>query len=420
MKPRTVFQHKVVAANERLRPIPDKVITWAFRHTLKHYAFRTPKGMTTCLDCGHKWHSRGEGKCRCPKCRAELEIKDTLRRKTAAGAYASFLDTQDGFQVQRVFLLTAQYRKGKKPVCQVREIMRYWLDENGKSEITGLRRTMGRYLDTFTGIDIELRHDNSIYQDIADCDVYPVLKVIPQLRRNGLGNDFCDAPPQNLMKALLSDSRIETMMKTGRKAHIAYFLDHPKRLDECWPAYRIALRNDYRIDEIDIWADYINMLVECRKDIRNAHYVCPADLHAAHDRYQGIIDSMRERKRLEENRRLAQEHEKEFRDMKGKYFGLRFTDGKIVVSVLDSVLAHYQEGDAMHHCVGSHNYFLNPESLIMSARIDGKRVETVELSLKSFKILQSRGIQNKSTPYHDQIIALVNKNVQQVRRLAAA
>lgn len=106
--------------------------------------------------------------------------------------------------------------------------------------------------------------------------------------------------------------------------------------------------------------------------------------------------------------------------MKGKYFGLQFTDGTIVVSVLDSVLAHYQEGDAMHHCVGSKSYYLNPASLIMSARINGKRIETIELSLSSFKIVQSRGLQNKATEYHDRIIALVKKNVKQVRRLAAA
>lgn len=420
MKPKTKFQYKVVAANERLQPIQDKAVKWAFRHTLKHYAFRTPKGLTTCLDCGHKWYSRNEKKCHCPKCRAELELHDTLCRKAMDKQYCSVLDTQDGMQVQRVFLLTAQYRKGKKPYYWIRETVRYWLDENGKSEVTGLRRTMGWYLDCFAWSDIELRNDNNVYRQIADSEVYPIYKTIPKLRRNGLKGDFCGANPQKLMKALLSDSRIETMMKAGNKAHIGYFLEKPQRLNECWAAYRIVLRNNYHIAEIDIWADYINMLVECGKDIRNAHYVCPADLQAAHDDYQEKIRIIRERERLEENKRKALEHEQEFRDMKSKYFGLQFTDGTIVVSVLDSVLAHYQEGDAMHHCVGRESYFLNPKCLIMSARINGKRIETIELSLTSFKILQSRGLQNQNTEYHDQIIALVKKNVKQVRRLAAA
>ncbi len=420
MKPRTSFQYKVAAANERLQPIKDKAGEWAFRHTVNHFAFRTPKGLTTCLDCDHKWHEKGDKKCRCPKCGAKLEINDTLCRKTMGRQYCSVLETRDGFQIQRVFLLTALYHKGRKPEILIRETLRYWLDEHGKSAVTALRRTQGYYQDSFMSSDIELRQDSYVFQRIADCEVYPRYTVIPKFRRNGLKGSFCGIEPQKLMKALLSDSRIETMMKAGQKRHLKYFISNPQRLDECWPAYRIVLRNRYRIDDIDIWADYIQMLVQCGKDIHNAHYVCPADLWAAHDEYQEKIRILREREKLEENKRKALEHEQEFREMKGRFFGLEFTDGVIVVSVLDSVLAHYQEGDAMHHCVGRESYFLNPHSLIMSARINGRRIETVELSLTSFKVLQSRGLQNQSTEYHDRIIALVRKNVRQIRRRMAA
>lgn len=421
MKPRTRFQHKVAAANERLLPIKDKAVEWAFRHTLNHYAFRSPKGLTTCLDCGHKWHETNDRQCLCPKCGTELEINDTLCRKAVDKSYCSVLETQDGMQIQRVFLLTAIYRKGGKPEIHIRETLRYWLDENGQSAVTALRRTLGFYRDSFALYsDIELRNDSEVYQYIADCEVYPRYTPIPRLRRNGLKGGFCGIAPQKLMKTLLSDSRIETVMKTGQKTHLKYFIYNPQRLDECWAAYRIAMRNNYHISDIGVWADYINMLVQCGKDIHNAHYVCPADLMAAHDNYQEKLRIIREREKLEENKRKALEHEQEFREMKGKFFGLEFTDGTIVVSVLDSVLAHYQEGDAMHHCVGRESYFLNPECLILSARINGKRIETVELSLSSFKIMQSRGLQNKATEYHDRIIALVRKNVNQVRRLAAA
>ena len=49
--------------------------------------------------------------------------------------------------------------------------------------------------------------------------------------------------------------------------------------------------------------------------------------------------------------------------------------------------------------------------MVLSARIDGERIETVELSLETFKVLQSRGICNGNSPYHDAIINLVQKNV---------
>lgn len=106
--------------------------------------------------------------------------------------------------------------------------------------------------------------------------------------------------------------------------------------------------------------------------------------------------------------------------MKGKFFGLSFTDGLIVVSVLESVDDYYKEGNALHHCVGQYEYYLKPNSLVFSARIDNKRIETVELSLDTFKVLQSRGLCNQNTEYHDRIIQLVQKNAQKIRKRMTA
>ena len=434
MKPRTRFEHKVAAANGRLEPIKDKVIEWAFRHTLYHYAYRLPKGLTTCLDCGHQWHEQGKKKCSCPNCRAELEIKDTLCRKAVEKSYCSVLDIQDGMQVLRTFLLTAEYRKSRKAKIYFREVVRHWIDGNGKSAVTGLCRTMGPYLDSFAWSDIELRNDSDVYQHIASRALYPKYTLIPQLRRNGLKRSFYGIAPQKMMKALLSDSRIETLLKAGRIKDFKYFINNGYKLNECWGAYKIAMRNKYSISDIGLWADYVSMLAQCGKDIRNAYYVCPENLKNAHDKYQKKVQAIRHRewerqhqewlirdqKRREEERRKAIEQEQEFRDMKGRYFGLQFTDGEIVVSVLESIDTHYEEGKAMHHCVGSRGYYLNPDSLIMSARIDGKRIETIEISLSSFVILQCRGVCNQNSAYHDQILALVNKNMAQIRKRIAA
>lgn len=114
MRAKTRLQHKVVTANERLLPLTEKQELWAFRHCLNHYAFRTKSGMTTCMDCGHQWSETREKTCRCPRCDTKLEIRNTLQRKYKDKSYYSILTTQDGLQVQRVFLLTAHYRKGKK------------------------------------------------------------------------------------------------------------------------------------------------------------------------------------------------------------------------------------------------------------------------------------------------------------------
>ena len=66
------------------------------------------------MDCGYQWNESNEKVCRCPYCGARLEILDTKCRTFKDKAYYSTLATQDGLQVQRVFLMNANFRKGKK------------------------------------------------------------------------------------------------------------------------------------------------------------------------------------------------------------------------------------------------------------------------------------------------------------------
>ena len=71
--------------------------------------------------------------------------------------------------------------------------------------------------------------------------------------------------------------------------------------------------------------------------------------------------------------------------------------------------------------VMSTDYFLEKRSLITSASIDGKRLETVDVSLKTLEVVQSRCLHNSNTEYHDRIVNLVNSNVNLIRqRMEAA
>ena len=110
------------------------------------------------------------------------------------------------------------------------------------------------------------------------------------------------------------------------------------------------------------------------------------------------------------------EDEKRFLELKSKFFGIRFTDGTIQVHVLESVREYLEEGVSMHHCVFSNEYYLKEDSLILSATIEGKRIETIEVSLKTLKVVQSRGVCNKNTEYHEQIVNLVNANSRLIRQ----
>ena len=75
MKPRTKLEKAVIAQSGHLRPLATAPRRWAFRNTIDHYAYRLPKGRTTCMDCGHLWLMTGHtDKCTCPNCKAQLEV----------------------------------------------------------------------------------------------------------------------------------------------------------------------------------------------------------------------------------------------------------------------------------------------------------------------------------------------------------
>ena len=55
IKARNKFEHAVIEQSKHLRPITKQQIKWAFRECISHFAYRLPKGRTTCMDCGHRW-----------------------------------------------------------------------------------------------------------------------------------------------------------------------------------------------------------------------------------------------------------------------------------------------------------------------------------------------------------------------------
>ena len=88
--------------------------------------------------------------------------------------------------------------------------------------------------------------------------------------------------------------------------------------------------------------------------------------------------------------------------------------------VLKDVNEFYEEGNTLKHCVFTNEYFLKPDTLVFSAQIDGQRIETVEVSLESFQVIQSRGLFNQNTEFHDQIVSIVNRNVHLIRERMTA
>ena len=346
-----------------------------------------------------------------------MQVKDTFERKLQQKRYFTTLTACEGYQVLRMFLLVAEMEKGCKAEHYVLEIGQYWWNAQGRKALVAIQRILGHYVDTFSFCaPMAIRNDNEAYQYAAYSQTYPKFKVTDTLRRNGFKDDFHDIAPTTLISALLSDSRAETLMKAGRIEHLRYFLNSPRDFDSYWKSYKIANRSGYEITDISLWCDYVDTLRRLGKDTHSPKYLCPTDLKAEHDRIEDQIRRQREKEEIERKRQKAVEDEKRFQELKSKFFGICFTDGTIQVRVLESVQEHLEEGVALHHCVFSNGYYLKEDSLILSATIEGKRIETIEVNLDTLKVVQSRGVCNKNTEYHEQIVNLVNANSRLIRQ----
>ena len=326
MKPKTKIQKEVARLSATLSPISDAQLEWAYKHCFEHIPYRTKNGTMTCSDCGHVWHSKSTLAdtlcgCRCPICGAELKVQETRRRTLNQTRYFSVITTCKGFQVIRVSQVKYVSRKGEPMSFYCHEVVQRWISSNGKvTDMALLRGFPFYYCDVWAlDSDMEVRPHNSLYDEVvAWSDVYPRLSILPQLKRNGFKGNFHGVSPVRLFKALLSDPRIETLMKAGEIEEMKYFLSNPATADNLWASYLIAKRHHYQINNIGMWCDYLMMLKNLDKDIRNPKNICPQDFIEAHDRVNRLIDAKREKARAERERQYEIERREREQQREGK------------------------------------------------------------------------------------------------------
>lgn len=424
MRPRNLREKHIVELNGRLRPLTTPQMQWALNSTINHYGYRLKSGMCTCMKCGHEWLETRNGMCLCPECGTQIEIKDTKERVIRDKSYFNVITTLEGYQVVRMFLMMVEMRKGMKVKPAFLEIGSYWIDCKGNTTVVGLQRTLGHYIDSFAfGSPLEIRRDNEAFQRISDEWVYPRIKVTDTIKRNGFKGSCHHIHPVTLFQELLTNPKAETLMKSNEielLRYLCYRLTNKADIEDYWNSIKIANRNDYKVNNSQMWIDYIKMLERCGKDILSPKYICPSNLKEEHDRYMRKGHILEAKKKIAEDIRKAQEREASFKEQKEKFFGIRINDGEIEVKVLESVEEYRQEAESQHICLFSAAYDQRESSLILSARIDGRIIETIEVDLRTLRVVQSRGVCNQNTDYHDRIINLINANAHLIKERITA
>ena len=402
--------------SKRLPGLTEEQRAYAFRHCFKHYAIKRADGTNICTECGHSWKSDHDLAdticgCTCPRCGMELETLRTRKSVFSDMEYFSIVTTCKQYQVIRFFSVKSRYKAGQTAEYSIFEVVQRWIAPDGKTTTVARLRGMSLfYYDLWNEYsDMEVRKNGEFRAyDINPVCTYPRQRFIPEVKRNGFKGDYHNILPYDLFKAILSDCRAETLLKAGQYPMLRY-----------WASVKICIRNGYTISDGSVWCDTIDLLRHFGKDTNSPKYVCPADLKAEHDKLVAKRNRQRERERTEQQRQKAIEDEKNYLKAKGIFFGLVFSDNLIRIKVIESVEEMIEEGRMMHHCVGG--YHNRENSLILSATIDGRRIETIEVSLKTLEVVQCRGLCNDNTEYHDRIVNLVNSNVNLIRqRMEAA
>lgn len=422
---------------DKLPEITARQRQWALDHSFMPRAVYWPrKGEVRCLCCGQTavWPKAYIEACvdveeyDCPYCGKATSIEQYCRgTEMRERRLFTILTTFRGHQVARTFEVSrANYRDEHFARYDIAEIYQIWILDDGREIITGREcHRSAFYLTWEFNKPLCIRQHNAsctgayAMEDLYDISgnlLYPEIRVTPLLRRNGWNRRLVyyrnSYALTDAMRWLLGVPTAEMLVKTGQYALFRHMMRRKDRQLPFLHSVRIANRNGYIVKDAQMWLDMLAMAAQLGKDTHNPKVVCPADLRQAHDALLAPIARRRRKAEAAERLREAAKWETIYRQSKSRYFGICFGSGDIVITVIKSVAEMAEEGDKMHHCVYKAGYYKRDDSLILSARDrDGNRLETIELSLKTLKVIQSRGRFNKSTPRHDEILQLIQNNL---------
>ena len=436
MIPRTKIQKHVVELNKRLHNITDVVAPWAYDTHFKFWALKTAH-TATCFECGHHWKIETNLISKlfpmvCPNCGKGLEAAETKKWRRRAEDAFRVIHVFEGFQVIRVFMIHQYCDKGKEAEYSCHEVYQHWISPKGKMVVMSVRGgyNQGYHHSGFGnwyGIDMEVRKDSDRYH-FQGLKTYPKTKYLPILKRNGFKGSFHGLSPSSLFQLILTEPMAETLLKSKQTALLGSYrryaypdkdyntgLTSPGKIVQYWQSIKICIRNKYFIKDPSDWFDYLRLLQDCGKDINNAKYICPVDFHQEHQRYIEKRNAIIEKKELDKLVSKIEASDLIYQEDKKKYFDICMQSDELSIIVIPNVRDFYLEGKRLHHCIFTNRYYALKDSLILSARIGDKRLETIEVSLSDYTIRQSRGLQNQNSSYHKKIVKLIADHMNLIR-----
>ena len=433
MKARTKAQREVVELTATLPPFDERDLRDARRGFACIYA-----GARTawCSCCGNVWESDLWGRKKeadvCPHCGARGKVVKSANKRTSDEKYyVSFVRAVGDWQVIRTAICRRIVEKGdaENVYFSIDEVFQRWMRQGTVDVIVGrgVHGLCGYCCDVWNHRSAwAIRREH--YRFELEGDVCGKIQLSKVVRRNGVKTIRRDVGVKDLLWHIIHDDRAEILAK-GRQWEMLKHLMSPSKARDVgrwWKEIRVAMRNGYHIKDAGLWLDMVELLHKCGKDVRNPHYICPADLHLAHD-----AALMMDARRLD---RIAAQRADDEKDRKAravladadlaaryaekvsKWLDVMIRGKGITIRPLQNIREFYEEGEAMHHCVFTCGYYKKDGILVLTARKAGVRLETIEVDTKRWRILQCRGRFNKDSAHHKEIVSLMEKNMNKLRQ----
>ena len=427
MKPTTELHHKVWNISQKLNPLTENAENLAIKNVFEKYGTTSHKSIV-CLECSYSWKEENafkdgyRSKTRtCPSCNSKIEIlpPSTHFRKVS---YFTKIETKDNFQVVRIFVANKYMKKSQPPIISTTEVIQHFVGLD--SRITSMAMPtngMTMYYDSWRyGSELSIMANNFTDSNKGKIEGFytlPRATFLKEVTRTGFDGNYHSMAPQDLF-SLLMKQKAETLLKANQINLFKIFNSRESQINKYWYSIKICIRNGYEIQDATMWLDTVRLLEHFEKDLLSTKYVCPTDLHKSHDKLMNKKRRQDDLLRAEELKKKLKDQERAYKKEKAQYFGISFSNGNITIKVLASVKEFIAEGKELKHCIYTNEYFAEKNSLILSARIDNKPIETIEISLKEMKIVQARGLQNKATKYDKEIKSLVKDNLNQIKQIS--
>lgn len=347
------------------------------------------------------------------------QMGKTTKRVTSEYKFATVIDRCGDWNVVRYFVFHHCYYKTKPNVHEyINEVRQFWIAPDGTTicREVALKIYHWNYYNPFSHwADLRFKQYESGYETWEK--VLLVRSMTPQLRRCGLRTTTYGINPEQLISAVLGSSYAETLWKRKDFTALGYLIskkDNADNLRLFTTAHKIAARNHYDISDYGLWWDMIAAWNAVGKDIHSPHYVCPTDFMQSHDRAVAQLARLKDAIELAKQISDSVAYEAEYKTRIDKYRDIVLSTDDYVVFACPSVRAMAEEGQKMHHCVFRMGYY-KPEKncVILFVRSkNNERISTIELSTKSWKIMQNRGVNNSVPMYYNEVNQLVMDNIK--------